>query len=151
MTARTGVLAIGAVVAVNLRAARAARGVSQERLAINAGLSRASVCHIEEGASNPLLDTLASIAAALDMPAHYLLLRWEDLRLMASACSGAASILAPDQAVEMAMSVGLGRLRKAARIAAAAATHAGGDPVGAAIGACLPLAAGANLGSSPPR
>jgi transcriptional regulator with XRE-family HTH domain len=49
-----------------VRAARLARGDSQERLAELAGLHRTYVGHIERGAVTPTLDTIVRIAQALD-------------------------------------------------------------------------------------
>lgn len=58
------VLQIGA----RIRQARNERGWSQQKLAEEAGLRRATVNDIENGKANPTLDTLLSIAIALDKP-----------------------------------------------------------------------------------
>ena len=56
-----------------IRAAREASGMSQERLARKVGLSRTSICNIEGGKQKPLIDTLVLIAGALDTKAYLLL------------------------------------------------------------------------------
>lgn len=53
------------LVAWNLRRLRVAAGVSQERLAFDAGVDRAYVGHIERGSMNPSIDTIEKLADTL--------------------------------------------------------------------------------------
>ncbi len=50
-----------------LRAARKARGMSREQLAIAAGSQYGAIAMFENGGRNPRRDTLLKLAAALDM------------------------------------------------------------------------------------
>jgi len=52
----------------NIRALRAARGWSQEALALEAGLHRTFVAHVERGARNISLNNIERIALALGVP-----------------------------------------------------------------------------------
>ncbi|MGW3135878.1 helix-turn-helix domain-containing protein [Streptomyces sp. NPDC001139] len=52
----------------NVRAARSARGLSQEKLGELAGLDRKTVNRIEQGTHSTLVDHLLLIAHALDVP-----------------------------------------------------------------------------------
>ena len=54
------------LVAWNLRRLRVAAGVSQERLAFDAGVDRAYVGHIERGTMNPSIDTIEKLADTLE-------------------------------------------------------------------------------------
>lgn len=49
----------------NLRKIRENKGLTQEKLALNAGLNRAYIGYIERGERNPSTDTLVKIAKAL--------------------------------------------------------------------------------------
>ena len=56
-----------------LRAARAARGLTQEELANASGLHRTEISLLERGKRTPLLETLVAISRALGMtPAELL-------------------------------------------------------------------------------
>ena len=55
-----------ALVAWNLRRLRVARGISQEQLAVDAGIDRTYVGGIERGKENPTVTVLARLAVALD-------------------------------------------------------------------------------------
>ena len=55
------------LVAWNLRRLRVAKGVSQERLAFDAGVDRAYVGHLERGEMNPSIDTIEKLADTLDI------------------------------------------------------------------------------------
>ena len=57
-----------ALVARNLRRLRVKRGVSQERLAIEAGIDRAFTGQLERARENPTVDTLDKLANALGGP-----------------------------------------------------------------------------------
>lgn len=54
------------LVAWNLRLLRVAKGVSQDDLALSAGIERAYVGHLERGSKNPTVETLEKLAIALD-------------------------------------------------------------------------------------
>ena len=55
-------------IASRVRDFREARGWSQDRLALEAGLSKDGVSRIERGYRSPRLDTLEAIAGALGLP-----------------------------------------------------------------------------------
>jgi transcriptional regulator with XRE-family HTH domain len=55
------------LLAWNLRALRTARGLSQERLAVDAGVARGWVSQIELQKSNVTLDLLDRLAVALEV------------------------------------------------------------------------------------
>jgi transcriptional regulator with XRE-family HTH domain len=56
-----------ALVTWNLRRLRVAAGVSQEQLAIDAGVDRTYVGRIERGLENPTVNNLDKLAAALSV------------------------------------------------------------------------------------
>lgn len=56
------------ILARNIRGLRAARGWSQEALALEAGLHRTFVAHVERGARNISLNNIERIAIALKVP-----------------------------------------------------------------------------------
>lgn len=66
------------VLALNLKFLRAERGLSQDALALIAGLDRTFIAHVERLKRNISLDNLEKLAAALDVPTSELLL--ENLR-----------------------------------------------------------------------
>jgi transcriptional regulator with XRE-family HTH domain len=53
---------------VKLRAVRSAKGLTQERLAVAAKLSRAGLQNIEAGRAQPRHDTIVALARALHVP-----------------------------------------------------------------------------------
>ena len=55
----------GAVVARNIRRLRVARGLSQEMLAVDAGIDRTYVSRLERGLENPSVAVLEKLARAL--------------------------------------------------------------------------------------
>ena len=57
-----------ALVAWNLRRVRVAQGLSQERLAADAGVDRAYLGGLERQAENPTVDLLDKVAGALAVP-----------------------------------------------------------------------------------
>jgi transcriptional regulator with XRE-family HTH domain len=63
-----------ALVAWNLRRLRVRRGLSQEALAVDAGVDRSYVGRIERGVENPTVETLDRLAVALEVAAAELLL-----------------------------------------------------------------------------
>ena len=56
------------VFAANLRLARRLRDVSQEALALDAGLSRTYVSEVERGERNESIDDMGLLADALQIP-----------------------------------------------------------------------------------
>jgi transcriptional regulator with XRE-family HTH domain len=54
--------------ALNLKAIRKARGLAQERLALDAGVDRTVVSKIERGVTNPSLEILLRLANHLNVP-----------------------------------------------------------------------------------
>lgn len=58
---------IETVLAQNLVAARQRLGLTQEQLAERSGVARAIIAHIERQSRNPTLQTLARLAAALEL------------------------------------------------------------------------------------
>lgn len=66
------------VLALNLKFLRAERGLSQDALALLAGLDRTFVAHVERLKRNISLDNLEKLAVALEVPTATLLI--ENLR-----------------------------------------------------------------------
>ncbi len=56
------------LVAANVRRIRVALGVSQERLAFDAGIDRSYLGELERGEGNPTVDVLERIAGTLGVP-----------------------------------------------------------------------------------
>lgn len=56
---------IRSLVGWNLRALRIEKGISQDDLALQAGIERAYVGYLERGKKNPTVETLAKISSAL--------------------------------------------------------------------------------------
>lgn len=56
------------LIALNLRRIRVALGVSQERLAFDAGVDRSYLGGVERGEANPTVDVLDRLAETLDVP-----------------------------------------------------------------------------------
>ena len=61
------------LLAWNLRSLRTARGLSQERLAVDAGVARSWVSQLERQKGNTSLDLLDRLAGALQVPVAALL------------------------------------------------------------------------------
>ncbi len=55
------------VVAWNIRRLRVAKAISQDDLALTAGIERAYVGYLERGKKNPTIDTLGKLAVALEV------------------------------------------------------------------------------------
>ena len=53
-----------------IRSLREKRNITQEYLALSAGLNRAYIGYIERGERNPSTDTIAKVAKALKVPIH---------------------------------------------------------------------------------
>jgi transcriptional regulator with XRE-family HTH domain len=58
--------------AVNLKRARAAKGISQEELASRCDLHRTEISLLERGGREPRLGTMVKLAEALDVTLPYL-------------------------------------------------------------------------------
>ncbi len=67
-----------ALVAWNLRRIRVLQGISQERLAFDAGVDRAYVGGLERRTENPTVDLLDKLALTLKVPLHELFVIPED-------------------------------------------------------------------------
>jgi transcriptional regulator with XRE-family HTH domain len=65
---------VRAQLAANLIRLRREKGMSQEALALEAGLHRTFVAHVERQARNISLDNLTRLADALSVPVHNLLM-----------------------------------------------------------------------------
>lgn len=61
-----------------VRRERESRGLSQEKLAVLAGLDRSYMHRLERGRSSPTLDTVESLARALQMLPSELIARTDD-------------------------------------------------------------------------
>lgn len=61
------------ILAWNVRTLRTAKGLSQERLAVDAGVDRTWVSQLERGNGNTSIDVLDRLAAALGVPLAALL------------------------------------------------------------------------------
>jgi len=66
-----------AIIGWNLRRLRVERGLSQERLALAAGIDRAYVGRVERGSENVTITTLEAMANALSVPVATLLIEPE--------------------------------------------------------------------------
>jgi transcriptional regulator with XRE-family HTH domain len=64
----------------SLRRLRLARGISRKRLALEAGVTMETIGRIERGKGNPRLETLWSIAAALDASLAEMVMTVEEQR-----------------------------------------------------------------------
>ena len=62
-----------AIIGWNLRRLRVAQGLSQERLALAAGIDRAYAGRVERGSENVTISTLEAMATALSVPVADLL------------------------------------------------------------------------------
>jgi transcriptional regulator with XRE-family HTH domain len=150
--------------AKNLVLARNARGTTQDKLAEESGVSRATIAQIESGESDPRLSTIVDLAAALGVSPLLLLLSERELAAIAKLVQDetfvsriSADISADDvERMRRLIQSGLqkGQKRAAeigANAAQAAGLAAGGAAVGAAIGTLLfpglGTAIGAALGS----
>lgn len=66
------------LVAINVRRIRVSLGVSQERLAFDAGVDRSYLGGMERGEANPTVDVLDKIASTLGVPLAELFMEMED-------------------------------------------------------------------------
>lgn len=61
------------ILAQNIRFLRHQKGWSQECLALESGLHRTFVAHVERGVRNISIDNIGKLAEALGVPPHFLL------------------------------------------------------------------------------
>lgn len=61
-----------ATIGWNLRKLRVERALSQERLALEAGIDRSYVGRVERGEENVTVETLEALAGVLQVPVRYL-------------------------------------------------------------------------------
>jgi transcriptional regulator with XRE-family HTH domain len=66
------------LIAANVRRLRVALGLSQERLAFDAGVDRSYLGGMERGEANPTVDVLDRIAKTLEVPLSELFAEVED-------------------------------------------------------------------------
>lgn len=57
---------------LRIKELREEKSISQEKLALDAGLNRAYIGYIERGERNPSIETVAKIAKVLGVPLHEL-------------------------------------------------------------------------------
>ena len=63
-----GVTTVSKKIGRRIRQIRIEKGLTQEKLALDAGLNRAYIGYIERGERNPSTETLAKIAKVLKVP-----------------------------------------------------------------------------------
>jgi len=73
----------------NVRHYRKLKGMSQEQLALDAGMERSYVSDLERGTRNPSVRALGRLAHALNVPPSDLLKTFQITRIDASQGSGA--------------------------------------------------------------
>ena len=145
--------------AQNVSAARAAVGLSQDQLAVAAGISRATVIQLEAGEGDPRLSTLSALAAALEVPPLFFLVGSDELGAIVSARgSGVAKRVQAHRpkeeqdAMRRLLRSGLPKSRtKAVKMGAKAAVAAGltaGAVTGAAIGTAILPVIGTAIGAA---
>ena len=142
----------------NLLAARAAAGKSQEELANEAGVSRATIIQLESAEGDPRLSTLVSIARALGVSIVFLMLGKEEVNAIAGASGSREADLVREQlsleklaTIQGLLSSGIAKNAvKAGGIGATAATSAGlaAGAVGAAIGTVILPGLGTIIGAA---
>ena len=62
----------------NVRRVRVAKGVSQERLAFDAGVDRSYLGGMERGEANPTVDVMDRLAKTLDVPLAELFMEFDE-------------------------------------------------------------------------
>jgi transcriptional regulator with XRE-family HTH domain len=146
-------------IARNLAAARGAIGSSQDALAAEAGVSRATIIQLEAAEGDPRLSTLAGVAAALGVSPLFLLLGRDELDAIARAPASTEAEkvrrhLPADELETMRRLLRSGLPRntaKAVAIGSEAVTAAGlkkAALVGAAIGTVLMPGLGTQIGAA---
>lgn len=146
-----------AIVARNLAAARSALNISQDKLAEDAGVSRATIIQLEAAEGDPRLSTVAAIAAALGVSPVFLLLGREELEAISKVANSpdADRVLQqlPDDTLKTMhrlLDSGIPKNRtKAVAMGTSAAAAAGltaGALAGAAIGTVLMPGIGTAIG-----
>lgn len=64
------VTAVSKKIGQNLRRIRERKGITQEQLALDAGLNRAYIGYIERAERNPSTEVIAKLAKALKVPVY---------------------------------------------------------------------------------
>lgn len=147
--------------AKNLMLARTARNITQDKLADDSGISRATIAQIESGESDPRLSTMVELATALDISVLLLLMGKSELSAIAdlmqsksninkiSGSISAADLLRIEHHIQSGVPKGQ---KRAALIGAGIATAAGfstsSSVVGAAIGTLLFPGIGTAIGAA---
>jgi transcriptional regulator with XRE-family HTH domain len=116
-----------AILAKNLVTARLAVGLTQQRLAEDSGISRATVVQIEAGSSDPRLSTIIELAKALGLPAILLLVGLPEIQALSRVLERKAKqrpSIDPRDVERMTHFLRTGMLRDRARAAMLGATAA---------------------------
>jgi transcriptional regulator with XRE-family HTH domain len=110
----------GALLAKNLVAARLAQGVTQQELAQDSGISRATIAQIETGCSDPRLSTIVELARALGLPTIFLLIGLPEVTALAGVLHQGENnrpSIDPRSVARMGHFVGTGMLKDRVRAA----------------------------------
>jgi transcriptional regulator with XRE-family HTH domain len=145
----------------NLSMARSARSITQEGLAEQSGVSRATIAQIESGESDPRFSTIVDLAAALEITPLLLLMTSRELAAISelvrdgsSVREASAGIPTQDvQRMRRLLESGVQRGQKQAvemgvTAVQVAGLAAGGAASGAAIGTLLAPGLGTVLGAA---
>jgi transcriptional regulator with XRE-family HTH domain len=76
------------ILATNLKARRHQSGLSQEDLALEAGLHRTFVAHVERGVRNLSIDNIEKLANALGVESYMLLVPSDGIALLEARKAG---------------------------------------------------------------
>jgi transcriptional regulator with XRE-family HTH domain len=149
-------ISVNGVVAQNIHIARNVLGWAQQRLAQEAGVSRATIAQLEAGIGDPRLSTIELLAVALHVSPAFLTLDQPGFRALSEIVSGTAVLKAGNgQAHRRAMEA-LGHALKsghyrgrleAARMGVDAANQAGLKGTACIVGAALGSARLASRGT----
>ena len=148
------------IIARNLQLARTARGITQEQLAEDSGVSRATIAQIESGDSDPRLSTIVSLADAMEVNLLLLLLGRNELSAIKSMVQNQDELqkisesISDDDVNLMQANINSGLpkgQKRAVEMGANAVSSVGmvaaGSAVGAAIGTFLAPGVGTAIGA----